>query len=229
MPATKQALSLLLLLPLLAAACRPAQTPEDEPGSVEQGYEDGFQSVFNGMDLSGWTGATDGYAVEDGKLVCLKDGGGNLYIDRQYSDFVFRFEFRLEPGGNNGVAIRAPMGRDPAYYGMEIQIMDDTAPENADLQPYQFHGSIYGVVPAEKGHLRPIGEWNEQEIRAEGSRISVTLNGHVIVDADVEQAAPKGKTVDGQEHPGVVNQSGYIGFLGHEHRVEFRNLRIREL
>ncbi len=228
MPVTKQALSLVFLL-LIAASCQREHTSSGEAGLAEESEETGFQSVFNGQDLTGWTGATDGYAVEDGKLISLKDRGGNLYIDRQYSDFVFRFEFRLEPGGNNGVGIRADLGKDAAYYGMEIQIIDDTAPEYADLQPYQFHGSIYGVVPAERGHLRPVGEWNEQEIRAEGSRITVTLNGHVIVDADVEEVAPKGKTVDGQEHPGLVNQSGYIGFLGHGDRVEFRNLRIRSL
>lgn len=190
---------------------------------------DDFVSVFNGEDLSGWTGATDGYAVEDGLLVCLKDGGGNLYLDRLYSDFVFRFEFRLESGGNNGVGIRAEKDKDAAYYGMEIQILDDTSPEYADLQPYQFHGSIYGVVPALRGHQRPVGEWNEEEIRAEGSRITVTLNGSVIVDADIEEAAPGGRTVDGREHPGLFNESGLIGFLGHGHRIEFRNLRIKEI
>jgi hypothetical protein len=222
-------LSILLFFLLFAASCKPTPGGDDRPASAAQVEEEGFQPVFNGSDLTGWAGATDGYSVENGKLVCRKDGGGNLYIERQFTDFVFRFEFRLEPGGNNGVGIRADMGRDAAYYGMEIQILDDSAPEYATLKPYQFHGSIYGVVPAKKGHQKPVGEWNEQEIRAEGSRITVTLNGHVIVDADVEKAAPKGKTMDGEEHPGLSNQSGYIGFLGHGHRVEFRSLRIREL
>ena len=133
--------------------------------------------LFNGKDLTGWTGDTAGFAVEDGVLVALKDGGGNLYVDRPFSDFVLRFAFRMEPGGNNGVGIRAEQGKDAAYHGMEIQILDDYAPQYADLQPYQYHGSVYGVVAAERGALRPAGEWNEEEIRAEGPLITVVLNG----------------------------------------------------
>lgn len=195
------------------------------PAAAQEGE---WQSLFNGVDLTGWVGDVDGYGVEDGSLVCRRDGGGNLYVDREFDDFVLRFSFRTEPGGNNGVGIRAERGRDAAYYGMEIQVLDDYAPQWANLQPWQYHGSIYGVVPAERGALKPAGEWNEEEIRAQGSRITVTLNGKVIVDADIREAARDG-TVDGREHPGLFNEGGYIGFLGHGSRVEFRDIRIREL
>ena len=150
--------------------------------------EPGFVALFNGRDLTGWTGATGGYAVEDGLLVCRKDGGGNLYVDRPFSDFVLRFAFRMEPGGNNGVGIRAEQGKDAAYHGMEIQILDDDAPAYAGLKPWQFHGSIYGVVPAKRGALKPAGQWNEQEITARGTHVRVVLNGTTIVDADLEVA-----------------------------------------
>ena len=209
-------LAIMLLLAMLIPANRSAA------------QEAGWQPLFNGVDLSGWVGAVDGYSVEDGLLVCRSDGGGNLYYERELDDFVLRFDFRMEAGGNNGVGIRAEQGKDAAYYGMEIQILDDYAPQYADLQPYQFHGSIYGVVAAERGALRPAGEWNEQEIRAEGSRITVTLNGQTIVDADLREAARTG-TVDGREHPGLFNEKGFIGFLGHGSRVEFRDIRLREL
>lgn len=190
--------------------------------------EEGWVSLFNGRDLTGWAGDVDGYAVEDGLLVCRKDGGGNLYVDRPFTDFVLRFAFRMEPGGNNGVGIRAERGKDAAYHGMEIQILDDYAARWANLEPWQYHGSIYGVVPARRGALKPAGEWNEQEIHVQGSRVRVTLNGSVIVDADVRQASRAG-TVDGKPHPGLLNPSGYIGFLGHGSRVEFRDIRVREL
>ena len=190
--------------------------------------DEGFVPVFNGVDLTGWTGNTEGYAVEDGSLVCLKDGGGNLYIDEEYSDFHLRFAFKLESGANNGVGIRAEQGKDAAYYGMEIQILDDTAPEYADLQPWQYHGSVYGVAPARRGYQKPLGEWNEQEIVAQGNHITVMLNGTVIVDVDLEQEGRSG-TIDGREHPGLFNPSGYIGFLGHGHRIEFRAIRIQAL
>ena len=223
---------LLLYLPLVlcVAGCQPGPQPEPVEMPVDEvaAEEEGFTSVFNGEDLSGWTGAVDGYAVENGELVCLKDGGGNLYIDREYSDFVLRFEFKLEPGGNNGLGIRAERGKDAAYHGMEIQILDDGAEEYAELEPYQYHGSIYGVVAAERGYQKPVGEWNEEEVRAQGSRITVKLNGVVIVDADIKEASQSG-TIDGREHPGLLNPSGYIGFLGHGHRVAFRNIRIKTL
>jgi hypothetical protein len=191
-----------------------------------QGRE--WTPLFNGRDLSGWTGDVNGYAVENGLLVVKKDGGGNLYYDRPLDDFVLRFSFRMEPGGNNGVGVRAEKGKDAAYYGMEIQILDDYAPEYATLQPYQYHGSIYGVVPAVRGALKPAGEWNTEEIRAEGTRIRVTVNGKVTVDADIAQAG-RPATIDGKPHPGLFNQSGYIGFLGHGSRVEFRDIMLKEL
>ena len=224
-------LSILTLITaslLMAACASPNPSSSSAEEAVETPDEDGFVSVFNGVDLTGWTGNTEGYAVENGSIVCLKDGGGNLYVDKEYSDFALRFEFKLEPGGNNGVGIRAEQGRDAAYYGMEIQILDDTAPEYAALQPWQYHGSVYGVAAAEKGHQKPVGQWNEEEIVAHGSRITVTLNGAVIVDVDLEDVG-RPETIDGREHPGLFNASGYIGFLGHGHRVEFRNIRIKEI
>lgn len=196
------------------------------PGAASGQQE--WRSLFNGTDLTGWGGDVDGYTVENGAIVCLPDGGGNLYVDGEFDDFVLRFSFRMEPGGNNGVGIRAERGKDAAYYGMEIQILDDYAEQYNELKPWQFHGSIYGVVPARRGALKPAGEWNEEEIRAEGSRITVTLNGTVIVDADIREAARNG-TIDGREHPGLFNRSGAIGFLGHGSRVEFKDIRIREL
>jgi hypothetical protein len=187
-----------------------------------------WEALFNGRDLTGWTGDVSGYGVENGVLFSRRESGGNLYYDREFSDFVLRFSFRLEEGGNNGVGIRAEKGKDAAYYGMEIQILDDYAARWANLEPWQYHGSIYGVVAARRGALKPVGEWNEQEIRAEGSRIRVTLNGSVIVDADLREAGLP-STVDGRPHPGLFNPSGYIGFLGHGHRVEFRDIRLLDL
>ena len=209
---------------LFIMGCQPkeAAPPADTPA------EPSFVSVFNGENLDGWTGDLDGYTVEDGAIVCIKEKGGNIYIDQPYSDFVFRFEFQLEPGGNNGLGIRAEQGKDAAYHGMEIQILDNDHPDYAELEAYQYHGSIYGVAAAERGHLKPTGEWNVEEVRADGSRITVTLNGHVIVDADLEEVG-RPETIDGREHPGLFNASGYVGFLGHGHRVAFRNLEIMEL
>lgn len=198
----------------LVSALAPAQ---EEPG---------FAPLFNGKDLTGWTGDTRGYAAEDGKLVCRP--GGNLYTARQYTNFVLRFEFRLTPGANNGIGIRTPLYQDAAYAGMEIQVLDDSADQYKTLHPYQFHGSIYGVVPSERGHQAAVGEWNREEISAIGSRIKVVLNGATIVDADVARIRQTDQIQDLGQHPGLRNKAGHIGLLGHGSVVEFRNLRVQE-
>lgn len=191
--------------------------------------EEEFQSLFNGRDFTGWVGGTDGYTVENGMIVVRMQGEtGNIYTEREFDDFVLRFEFRLTPGANNGLGIRAPLEGDAAYNGMEIQILDNSAPKHADLEPYQVHGSVYGVAPARRGFQRPVGEWNSQEVIASGSRIIVRLNGVTIVDTDIEKARKEG-AMDGRPHPGLERVSGHIGFLGHGSRVEFRNIRIKEL
>ncbi len=204
----------------------PGPVPEDREAPAAA--EEGFIPLFNGRDLSGWTGDLGGYEVRDGIIAVLPGASGNLYTDKEYRDFVFRFEFKLTPGSNNGIGIRAPLTGDAAYVGMEIQVLDDSAEIYRSLQPYQYHGSIYGVVPAKRGFQRPVGEWNAEEIDVRGRRVKVTLNGTVIVDADLDEAAANG-TIDKRDHPGLANETGRIGFLGHGSRVEFRNLRIREI
>jgi len=209
-----------LVIVMLAAALG-AAPPEDEQD---------FKPLFDGKSLDGWTLVNKqgpGYVVEDGVLVCPAHGGGNLFTQREYANFVLRFEFRLEPGGNNGVGIRSPLEGDPAYVAMEIQILDDEAEQYAGkLQPWQYHGSIYGVVPAKRGYTKPAGEWNSEEILCDGRHVRVTLNGEVIVDANLDDVKDPDVLA---KHPGLARTSGHIGFLGHGTRVEFRNIRLKEL
>ena len=203
---------------------------------VRAEVEEGFTSLFNGKDLSGWVYGKsgnglnkngDGYRVEDGAIYSTVKDGGNLYTEKEYGDFVFRFEFKLTEGANNGIGIRAPLTGDSAYQGMEIQVLDDNAPAyKGKLRPAQYHGSIYDVVAAQPGHLKPVGEWNEEEITAKGRQITVKLNGATIVDANLDDVKDPAVL---KKHPGLANKSGHIGFLGHGARVEFRNLRIKEL
>jgi len=191
--------------------------------------EDGFTPLFNGHDLEGWTGKADGYVPEDGKIVVHPErGGGNLYTAKEYTDFVLRFDFKLTPAANNGLGIRAPLEGDAAYVGMELQILEDGSPVYWGLQPYQYHGSVYGVVPARRGVLRPVGEWNSEEVRVLGRRVTVVVNGTTVVDADLDEASAAG-TMDGKDHPGLKRASGHIGFLGHGSPLEFRNIRIKEI
>lgn len=191
----------------------------------------GFVSLFDGKTLNGWQGDVKNHRVENGAIVRPRERGGNLVTDKEYADFILRFDFKLEAGANNGIGIRTPLKGDAAYVGMEIQILDDRDKMYKGIQPYQAHGSIYGVVPAERDHLKPVGQWNSEEILCQGRHVKVTLNGAVIVDADLDKVlqARGGKTIDGHEHPGLKRTKGYIALLGHTYRVEFRNLRIKEL
>jgi len=188
--------------------------------------EEGFKTIFNGNNLDGWVGNVEGYAVKDGEIVCRKKPSGKIYTAKEYADFIFRFEFKLPPGGNNGIGIRMPASGAPHLDGMEIQILDDDHPKHEHLVEWQYHGSIYGLVPAKRGHLKPAGEWNTEEITADGSHIKITLNGAVIVDADLSKIE---KPLDGKVHPGINNKKGHIGLLGHGDEVEFRNMRVKEL
>lgn len=191
--------------------------------------EEGFVSLFNGKDLSGWvygSKAGQGYQVENGVLFCTPKDGGNLYTEKQYTDFIFRFEFKLAANANNGIGIRAPLKGDAAYVAMEIQVLDDSGSRYTKLRPAQYHGSIYDVFPAKRGSQKPVGEWNQQEIIAKGRHITIKLNGNVIVDANLDEVKDPAVL---KKHPGLANKSGHIGFLGHGTRVEFRNMSIKEL
>ncbi len=191
---------------------------------------DGFVALFNGRNLDNWIGNKESYVVENEMIVVKPDdsSGGNLYTEKEYSDFIFRFEFLLTPGANNGLGIRAPLTGDAAYVGMELQILDNTAPVYANLQPYQYHGSVYGVIPAKRGYLKPVGEWNYEEVTVTGTRIKIVLNGTVIVDGDIAGPRDNG-TMDHNDHPGLKNTTGHIGFLGHGSELKFRNIRIKDL
>ncbi len=203
--------------------------PPTPPGPTPSERAEGFISLFDGTDLEGWTGDTEGYTAVNGKIVIDPErGSGNLYTVREYGDFILKFEFKLTPAANNGLGIRAPLEGDAAYAGMEVQILEDGAPVYWNLRPFQYHGSVYGLSPARRGVLKPVGEWNTEEVTVQGSRVKVVVNGTTVVDTDVAGTAEKG-TMDGREHPGLARTRGHIGFLGHGSIVEFRTIRIKEL
>ena len=223
--------SLLLYASFALAADAPkAELVKADSTDAKPVPESEFTPLFNGKDMTGWTGGTEGYEVKDGGILSYTTGkGGHLLTEKEYADFIFRFEFKLDPGTNNGVAIRAPLKGDPAYVGMEFQILDDGHPKYKGIKEYQSHGSVYGIAPAKRGALKPAGEWNEQEIICDGRHVKITLNGVVINDVNLDEVAPDGKTIDGQKHPGMNNKTGHLGFAGHGDHIEFRNLRIKEL
>ncbi len=205
------------------------EIPADEANAMlDKHGEAGFNPVFNGQDFTGWAGPTDNYDVKDGAIVCKPGKGGTIHTKDEYGDFVVRLEFKLPPGGNNGLAIRYPgSGDTAAYVGMcELQVLDDTADQYKSLDPRQYHGSVYGLVAAQRGFQRPVGQWNFQQVTVKGSTIKVELNGTTIVDADVSKITD---FMANSPHPGKDRKSGFFGFAGHGDAVEFRNIRIKAL
>ncbi len=190
--------------------------------------ETGFVSLFNGKTLDGWIGAKESYKVENCMIVSLPEKGGNMVTEKQYSDFILRFEFLLTPASNSGIGLRIPKEGHAATLGMEIQILDEKDAKYRKLKPYQYHGSVYGIIPAKQGSLKSLGEWNRQEIRCIGKQVTVVLNGTTIVDGNIIEAT-KGGAMDEREHPGVNRTTGHIGLLGHKSVVKFRNLRVKEV
>lgn len=199
----------------------------DEAAKILAGNgSQGFESVFNGKDLSGWAGPSQNYDIEGGVIRCKPGKGGTIYTEKEYSDFVVRFQFKLPPGGNNGLAIRYPGSGDTAYVGMcELQVLDNDASKYSKLDKRQYHGSAYGMVAAHRGFLRPTGEWNFQEVTVKGSTIKVELNGTEILYADLAGVTEfMGKPVSGKDRT-----SGHFGFAGHSDPVEFRDVQILDL
>jgi hypothetical protein len=191
---------------------------------------EGFQSLFNGKDLTGWQVNKGGnikvWGAENGLLYVNGSGGGWLMTDKEYGDFELRLEFKIPPKGNSGVALRSPLVGDAAYAGMEIQILDnDWYQKNyKGLKLTQHTGSIYGVVPPSKDVTRPVGEWNKYRIIARGRQITVELNGTTIVDANLDDYKEHFKA-----HPGLLREKGHLGLQSHDGRVEFRNIFVKAL
>ncbi len=190
----------------------------------------GFVRLDNGKDLSGWQGAVDSYEVKDGAIVCKPGKGGDLLSKEEYSDMILRFEFKLPKGGNNGIALRSPLGGHSSRDGLELQVIDNggynEAHPKAPLKPYQCHGSLYHCVGAKTGYLRPVGQWNFQEVEVRGQKIKVTLNGTKILDVDID-AFDRSQIKNPPK--GLDRKKGHIGFAGHNDPVAFRNFHVKKL
>lgn len=185
---------------------------------------DGFEPVFDGVSFQGWRGDVDDYEIVDGAIRCKPGRGGNLFTAAVWQDFVVRLRFRLPPAGNNGLALRYSGSGSPARMGVEVQVLDDGHPQYAGIEPWQAHGSVYGVAASHRGYLRPAGEWNFQEVTAKGTRYTVVLNGTTILDVDVG-ALPSRL----EDHRGKNAREGHFGFCGHGDPVEFRDIAIQRL
>lgn len=215
----------LLLLTLFALSL--AAVRADEPKSPPEG----FKPLFNGKNLDGWqaTGKKDvwGADKETGVLFVAGGGGGYLMTEKEYGDFELRFEYKMPKNANSGVALRSPLKGDPAYVGMEIQLIDDINWKG--LQTWQHTGSIYNVVAASQLPFKGPDVWNEMRIVCKGRHVTIAVNGKTVVDADLDEFKKDEHKELLKKHPGLLRDKGHLGFQSYNVRVEFRNIWLKEL
>lgn len=198
-----------------------------EPTVARLMGEEGWAELFNGKDLTGWSqvgGENLTWGVENGILFTDGGGGGWLGTTREYENFELELEFNVPEDGNSGVFVRCTLEGNPAYEGLEIQVLDDDTKVFGELKPWQLTGSVYSLIAPSKNATKGAGEWQKVSIRYEDARILVNLNGEEIVNGDISAFKDKAP-----EHPGVLRTSGYIGLQNHGSRLDYRNIRLREL
>lgn len=211
---------LCCLLGCLLALAISDYAQADEPSGILN--EDGFQSIMPTKEASGWV--KEVVRNEDGTIE-----GDGCYTKQAFANFILRFDFQLKPASNSGIGIRVFPGENAAFSGMEIQVLDDGHEQYKTIKEWQAHGSVYGIAPAKRGHLKPTGEWNTEEIMVNGRSVKVTLNGKVINEINLDQVAPNGASLDERPHPGLGRASGFISLCGHGGGVKFRNMRVMRL
>jgi 3-keto-disaccharide hydrolase len=205
--------------------------PPCQAGDISEAERaEGFVDLFNGKDLSGWkirASKDENWIVDGGLLVCTGKGSGWLGTEKEYASFELRLQYRLPAAGNSGVYLRAPAEGWISRLGMEIQLLDDEHPKYAKLDYYQYTGALYHVVAPQQRACKPAGQWNDMAIRLDGRQLVVRLNGKQLQNSDLD-ACLKDPVV-AKEHPGLTRQKGFIGLQNHHDRVEFRNVRVKEL
>ncbi len=197
----------------IAMPPNPSDTFSLKPGEKEEG----FVSLFNGKDMSGWVQITKPgeFVVEDGTIKMVGRSSGWARSWKTYKDFVFRGEFRIVDQGNNGFWFRtAPVGRN-SRTGFEVQIFGDPA---AMTPTKESCGAIYDVRPPD-AHLMKPGDWNEYEVTCKGDEITIKWNGQVVHHVSYSDLEPMKDRA----------RSGFIGLTQHHQVVEYRNLRVKEL
>lgn len=224
-----------LAFALLAASTLVGQTPPPAPAAPQAAPQAAatvkatgeWITLFNGKDLSGWMNAAGGdakWAVVDGTLTGQR-GSGDLWTKARFGNFVLEVEFNTT--GNSGVFIRTDNPKSCVQTGIEIQVENPGEPNRHSV------GAIYDLVAPSKNAAKA-GEWNKYVITAQGSKITVVLNGETVSSIDLDQWTEAGRNPDGSGNKFKKalkdwKREGHIGLQDHGNKVAYRNLRIKPL
>lgn len=185
--------------------------------------DDGFVSLYNGKDLTGWTTTGNWFAEDKGVLAIVPRPGEEgwqrfdayLWSEKQYGDFALDVEYKIPPGGNSGIFVRVKDLKDPVETGIEVQISD--AHGKKEVGPHDC-GGVIGTIGPTKNMAKPAGQWNRMIVTCRGKRLTVEFNGEKVVDVDLEGTSRS-------DCPLV----GYVGLQDHGLPLRFRNIRIKPL
>ena len=244
----------------VVSACGPAADAAPEPGDGSRADEaaatqeasmtqeahntltpeeraQGWRLLFDGESMEGWRvfgqdGMSEGWAVEDGMIVRVADGARDIITEEEFGDFELQLDWRVEPGGNSGIFIRASEEVDRIFEGApEMQVLDDEGHVDGG-NPLTSAGANYALHPAPRGVVKPAGEWNHARIRVDGPHVTHWLNGQEIVDYELWTDEWKARVAASKfaEWPEYGTfRRGHIGLQDHGDRVYFRNIKVREL
>ncbi len=228
-------MNLFRLIPVMALLAVAPTVEAAAPKLDDQG----FVTLFNGKDLTGWkTSAGSRWVVEHG-AVTLKDRGDGrehnydyLWTEKTYSDFVLDLEFKIPERANSGVFLRTSDLKDPVYTGIEIQVANSYGQKQ--LSRGATAGAVYDCLAPTKNAVKRPGQWNRCQITCRDNRIIVVLNGQRIIDMDLNRWTEPHRNPDGTKNkfPRALKdfaRKGYVGLQDHGRPVWYRNIRIKEL
>jgi hypothetical protein len=219
-----------------ARPAKPTQPASTKPAATTQPAA-AFAPLFPGDRLEGWRVShwSDVSAPQQQRGPAWKLDKGVLYglgkrtwifSEAEHADFVLAFEVKISRGANGGVGLRFPPKGDPAYTGLEIQVVDHEVYYRGQSRPEQRTGSLYDEIAATKDASTPVGQWSAWEITARGSRITIVINGRNVLDADLS-----GETKARQQKgPPLARRprKGRIGFQNLNGLITLRKLRIKK-
>jgi hypothetical protein len=222
--------------PLLCAAvalllCVPTGRAADNELTPDEKKE-GYVLLFDGKELKGWKRVAAGFGgwmVEDG-CIHLTKGGGMLYTEGEYDNFILKIDFRMAKGCNSGVFLRVGDPKNEVQTGLEIQVLDDSGKKpNRNSS-----GSIYDLVAPSKNTAKPAGEWNTFVITANKNLISVQMNGEKVAEINVDEWDKPGMRPDGSKHKYKLAikdfpRKGLIGLQDHGQSIDYKNIKLKPL
>ena len=191
--------------------------------TLQAGPPKGFVALFNGKNLDGWQAKKNGWAVEDGVLV-RKPGSGYIWTKKSFGDFVLDLEVKVSRRCNSGIFFRTDP-KNAVQGGFEIQVFDTTGKTKLGKHD---HGAFYDALAPSANPAKPVGQWDRFIITCKGPKITVSINGKQVVNANLDDWTTGNKNPDGSRNKFKtalkdLPRTGHIGFQDHGQNVWFRN------